>query len=49
MEDCFSPDGGRVGGLGVIQAHYIVHLVSVIVVSAPPRIIRHQIPEVGDL
>ena len=27
---------------------FIVHFISVIITSAPPQIIRHQIPEVGD-
>ena len=42
----------RLGGDGfrLIQAHFIyqAHFISTTITSAPPQIIRHQIPEVGD-
>ena len=38
------------GGFGMIRVHYIyVHFISIIIISAPPQIIRHQILEAGDL
>lgn len=41
-------DGG--GGFRIIQAYYItVHFISIIIPSAPLRIIQYQIPEVGRL
>ena len=37
-------------GFRLIQAHYIyqAHFISTTITSAPPQIIRHQIPEFGD-
>ena len=49
MEDDFSTD--RVGVVWVWFKHItlIVHYVSIIITSAPPQIIRHQILETGTL
>ena len=42
--------GGLRSGMGMIRVHYIyVHFISIIIISAPPQIIRHQILEAGDL
>ena len=41
-EDNFSMDSREGNGLGIIQVHYIYcALISIIIVSAPPQIIRH--------
>ena len=41
VEDNFSMDGAG-GGFGMIQAHYnYCALFSIIIISAPPQIIRH--------
>ena len=42
VEDDFSMDWGSGGGFGMIQAHYNYYaLFSIIIISAPPQIIRH--------
>ena len=52
VEDKFSMDQG-VGWEVLISGRFkhitfIVHFISIIITSAPPQIIRHQIPEVGE-
>ena len=50
MEDNFPMEGvsgGGGNGFRMIQVHY-VHCPLSAITSAPPPIIRHQIPEVGD-
>lgn len=50
MEDSVPTDQGLGGGFVMIQKmHYIsMHFTTIIIISAPPQIIRHQIAEAGD-
>ena len=51
VEDNFSTDRVGVGGWGWFwgdSSSFTVPLISIIITSAPPQIIRHLIPEVGD-
>ena len=49
MEDNFSRDRGGEMVSGWFKCiTFLVLFISIIITSAPPRIIRHYIPEVGD-
>ena len=50
MEDNFPTDGGEGETVLGCSKHttFIVHFMSTIITSAPPHIIWHEIPEVGD-
>ena len=46
--EIFSTDRGR-DGFSMIQViTFTVHLIFIIMMSAPPQIIRHKIPDAGD-
>lgn len=48
MENNFPQTGQEEDGFRVTQVHYIiVHLISVIIILAPPCIIKHLILELG--
>ena len=49
MEDHFSMDRGQGVVSGWVKCFtFILHFISIIILSVPPQIIRHQILEAGD-
>ena len=48
-EDNFSIDLGEgEDGFRIIEVHHIYHAIYFIIISIPPKIIRHKITEVGE-